>query len=492
MKKNDIYNSLYGLLIVIASLIFALNIQFNSSFKSARFETILYNLINMKSLNMTYNSFMAPIYQVFTSFVIILFVALIPLILGTCLKKEVFIKVKKKKRKIFPFSLKLYGLILVSLSVVSILCSVNFFGFLFNNLQHSSLYEDYYVEYKKDNIVFPDEKSNLITIYVESFENSAFSLKSGGTNKESYMPKMEEITNKYINFSNNEKIGGFYQVNGTDWTASSLVAQTSGVPIYFKTKNSNNKFLEGVVSIGEVLEDNGYENYFLMGSDSGFADRDRYFSEHGSYRISDYFSSINDRLIPADYYEWWGYEDRKLYEFAKNKLLQVSKSEEPFNFSILTADTHCYDGYTDDKCPKKFASNYANSYYCTDTMLYDFINWIQEQEFYEDTVVVIVGDHLTMRDDFFNTYDNYERTVYNLFINSRVNTNKTKNRYFSAFDMYPTTLAALGVKIENERLALGTNLFSDQKTLIEEIGLDKFQKEISKVSKYYDEKILKK
>ena len=441
---------------------------------------------------MTYNSFMAPIYEVFIAYIIILFILLIPFIVNFFLKKELIINIKDKKIKLFPFSIKIYGITLLIISITTILSSINFFGFLFNNLQYSNLYEDYYVEYNKENVIFPDKKNNLITIYVESFENSVFTLENGGTTKESYMPNMEKFTNKYVNFSNNEKIGGFYQVNGTDWTASSLVAQTAGIPIYFKTKNKENNFLEGAVSIGEILKENGYKNYFLMGSDSNFANRNSYFFEHGNYQIFDHSSAINDRLIPANYFEWWGYEDRKLYEYAKDKLLNANKNKEPFNFSILTADTHCYDGYTDNKCLKKFKSNYANSYYCTDSMLYDFISWLQEQDFYDETVIVIVGDHLTMRDDFFNTYNEYERTVYNLFINSKATSINPKNTAFSAFDMYPTTLAALGVKIDNERLALGTNLFSNKNTLIEEMGLDKFQKEISKISKYYDEKILKK
>ena len=55
--------------------------------------------------------------------------------------------------------------------------------------------------------------------------------------------------------------------------------------------------------------------------------------------------------------------------------------------------------------------------------------------------------------------------------------------------MFPSTLAALGVKIEGDRLGLGTNLFSDKNTIPEEIGLDKFNNELQKYSSYYNEKI---
>ena len=57
-------------------------------------------------------------------------------------------------------------------------------------------------------------------------------------------------------------------------------------------------------------------------------------------------------------------------------------------------------------------------------------------------------------------------------------------------DLYPTTLGALGAKIEGNRLALGTNLFSDEKTLIEKYGLTYVNDELSKNSRFYDNNIL--
>ena len=36
--------------------------------------------------------------------------------------------------------------------------------------------------------------------------------------------------------------------------------------------------------------------------------------------------------------------------------------------------------------------------------------------------------------------------------------------------MYPTILASMGATIEGDRLGLGTNLFSSQETLIEQLG----------------------
>ena len=85
-----------------------------------------------------------------------------------------------------------------------------------------------------------------------------------------------------------------------------------------------------------------------MGSDAAFGGRKNYFTSHGDYEIDDYYWAISEGLIPEGYYQWWGYEDAKLFEYAKDKLTEISKNDEPFNFSMLTVATHFEDGYKGD------------------------------------------------------------------------------------------------------------------------------------------------
>lgn len=487
--KNNLKPSCLFLLI-LSSLLFTLNVQFRTTFKTTSIERLLYNIINMETLSGAVSSLSYIAKKSVSIFFIILFLSLVPSFFK--FNKKIKINWFSKKEKRFVISFKCWPIFLVVLSLIFLLENLNFLGFVSNNISYSNFYEDNYVEYSIDLVKFPKKKRNLITIYVESFETSVFNKKNGGTlNKNSYMPNIEALTSEYINFSHNNKFGGFHQFNGADWTAAGLISQTAGIPIYIKTKNSNNKFLDGAVSIGEILNDNGYKNYFLMGSDATFGERKKYFLEHGNYNIMDYVKAKEEGFISNNYYEWWGLEDEKLYTWAKNKLLEISLNDEPFNFSMLTADTHFYEGYVSSNCPNKFNDSYANSYYCTDIMLSNFITWIQQQKFYDNTTIVIVGDHITMRDDFFDFPKNYERTGFNLFINSAVETNNNKNRKFSSFDIFPTTLASLGVTIDGDRLAIGTNLFSDKKTLTEELGFKKYKKELGKKSKYYKDKILK-
>ena len=94
-----------------------------------------------------------------------------------------------------------------------------------------------------------------------------------------------------------------------------------------------------------------------------------------------------------------------------------------------------------------------------------------------------------MDTDYFNN-ENYQRTIYNTILNSQAETKNNKNREFSTLDMFPTTLASLGVEIEGNRLGLGTNLFSDRKTIIEEKGYSYVFNELNKRSTFYNNNVL--
>ena len=120
-------------------------------------------------------------------------------------------------------------------------------------------------------------------------------------------------------------------------------------------------------------------------------------------------------------------------------------------------------------------------------MLNNFISWLKEQSFYEDTTIVITGDHLNqvVQDIYEDIDEDYTRALFNVFVNSESETTCDKNRTFTVMDLYPTTIAALGAEIEGERLALGTNLFSCEETLAEKFGLTEYSDELALNSKYY-------
>lgn len=186
-----------------------------------------------------------------------------------------------------------------------------------------------------------------------------------------------------------------------------------------------------------------------------------------------------------------GYTDKLLFEIAKEKILELSKQEEPFNFTMLTADTHFPDGYECCDCPNRWDEQYKNVISCSSKKVGELIKWIQKQDFYDNTTIVITGDHLTMQSNFFELEEgqDYDKKVINVIINPAIEAENT-SRTYSTFDLYPTTLAALGAQIEGDRLALGANLFSNEPTLIEKYGLEYVNNELMKTSRFYDNSIL--
>lgn len=358
---------------------------------------------------------------------------------------------------------------------------------------------------KKVELSFPENKKNLICVFVESAETTIQDISNGGAYIVNYMPEMTKLAESNVSFSQTDLLEGAAVAPACGWTIAGLVAETSGLPLKLakyddaNTDNAMDKyecFLPGATTLGDILKQEGYYNCFMAGSDFSFGGRTNYFVNHGNYEIWDYYTAINEMKIPSTYFEWWGFEDQKLYAYAKEKITELAAGGQPFNFSMITADTHHEDGYVCDKCSDIYEEQYANVWKCAASQLDEFLNWVKAQEFYEDTTVVILGDHCSMDSDFYNeiTCDKHhggtERKVYNCFINSSVVPVNQKNRKFTTMDMFPTILASLGCEIEGDRLGLGTNLFSEKNTLAEEYGYENLFEELEKKSTFYNMELL--
>lgn len=500
MKKEKLTKTINIILFLVFLVLIFFSKFINEYFSDMSFEQLLYNITDTKGAN--YSIVFTGVIFVFLRVIFVVLIIYVLYRLWRLVRTKVLAKLKFKEKpinlEIFRMTLFKKILILSVFILFSLIYSSNLLNldnFVKSQLSSSKLFEDYYVDAKDVKLKFPKKKRNLIYIYLESMETSNTSIENGGLQKKSYIPKLEKLALENINFSNTDKLGGAFQINNTNWTMAALISHTSGVPLKLSMEINESKdygdTLPGVYNLGDILKDNGYNNYFMIGSDAEFGGRKEYFERHGNYTIYDYYYAIDEKYIDADYHVWWGYEDKKLFKYAKEKILDTSKLDEPFNFTILTVDTHFTDGYMDDSCDEIFEDTYANAIHCSDSKIYSFVKWLKKQDFYEDTTIIITGDHLTMQKDFYDNNNDYQRTIYNTFINSPVAPKKEKNRLFSSFDMFPTTLASLGVEIEGNKLGLGVNLFSKEETLIEKFGYDYFNNEITKKSDYYNNKLLK-
>ena len=411
------------------------------------------------------------------------------------------LKIKTKKGKqIYPFNLsrKFKGSITICftfLTIILLLWAINLHEYIIYSNSPSNFIEDNYVNPKETEIKFKD-KRNLIVIFVESLETSLFTKEQGGYWNYEVIPELYKLLNEddVISFYNKDISESYNMISGSSWTTASLFANTSGLP--FKIRINQNgyhskKFMNGTYTLGDLLKDNGYYNEFISAAKTSFGGLKELYTRHGDYEIIDLNSldKYGFSITKSDLGKW-GFNDNYMFEIAKKRLDELSKKKQPFNLQLASIDTHFIDGYVGNYSETKFKHQYENAYATTSRLTYEFVEWVRKQDYYKDTTIVIVGDHLSMQDNFFNKKNAKKRYVYGCIINPIKKTNNNKNRVITPLDTYPTIVASIGGKIKGDKLGLGVNLFSDKKTLAEEYGLKYLDKELKKKSSFYNTKLI--
>ena len=350
----------------------------------------------------------------------------------------------------------------------------------------STLFDTEYIDPAQTRIAFPQKKRNLIYLYLESMETTFCSKEQGGSMEKCVIPELYALAQENTSFSDSDKIGGWGAITGTTWTTAGMISQSGGIPLLLpfgaNSADTTSRPLQNATLLWDILKEEGYYQAVIMGSDPHFSGQEAIFPAHGIDNIFDYNSAMRDGIIPEGYGVFWGMEDSNLYAYARKVLTDISQNSQPFQVCITTIDTHFPDGYICEACKDDYSEPYENVYACASRQAYAFVQWLREQPFYEDTTIVICGDHLSMAGDYLrrNNLEDARRRVYNCILNAAVSTENTNGRAITPFDMFPTTLAAMGCQIEGDRLGLGVNLFSDQPTLAERIGVDSLNEELDR------------
>ena len=489
-KKTKYFKILSIIIYIISSIFIFWGHWFIQSVGEITPEQLLFSIkspILNASSNMVMDVINTPIFEILVSTLIFIIIISFPY--------DIYLKNYNSKRKII--SNKLLKNISFTISIIFFITGSMYFfkefslkKILKSSLINSNYIENNYIDPRNVEMTFPSKKRNLIHIYWESGENSYMSKDLGGYMNENLMPELTTLAKDGISFSHNNSFGGPHQIYGSSWSVAGFINMSAGIPLKVNL-NSNyfgkdGNFLPGTIALGDILEAQGYNQTLMLGSDADFGGLSSYFKSHGNYNIFDIKTAKNKNLLPEDYNVWWGFEDDKLYEFAKDELLRLHKEGKPFNFTMETADTHFPDGYLSKNADEKHESQYANVIAYSSKELANFIAWIQQQDFYDNTTIVITGDHLSMDKKFFQDFNpSYKRSIFNLIINTPLTTTKVKNRDFAPFDFFPTILASLDVDIKGNRLGLGTNLFSNEKTLIERDGIDIVQDNLEANSTFF-------
>ena len=185
-----------------------------------------------------------------------------------------------------------------------------------------------------------------------------------------------------------------------------------------------------------------------MGSDSNFGCTSNFYKQHGNYYISDYNTAVEEGRIAKDYFVLGVMKIKSYFEFAKADITKLAKSGKPFNMELVTLIRIHLIGMYVKIVSINIKANMQTAIACQSKQVNNFYKLGQRaSHVYENTTIVITGDHNSMSEKFFTNLDHdYVRTPYNCFINSAVTTKFNKNRKFSIIDMYLLFFSSNGGK----------------------------------------------
>lgn len=305
--------------------------------------------------------------------------------------------------------------------------------------------------YKEPWISQVSRKRNFVFIYAESFERTYF-------NEQIFPGLIEELRRLELKSTSFTQIKQLYL---TGWTIAGLTASQCAIPLLTpsrsNTMNGMDAFLPKAICFGDLLSKEGYNLLYYSGTSLEFAGTGKLFSTHGFNEVYGFKKLVRARADLRDCNEW-GLNDDTLYKVVLDKVLALSKRDQPFGLFLSTMDTHHPNGHLSKQCDTRRYNTgdnpILNAVSCSDHQMGKFIKGIMSSKEASDTVIIIASDHLAMRNTAADLLKKAERN--NLFlVMDPHQRGKNIDRIGSMLDVGPTILPFLGFEGE---MGLGRNL----------------------------------
>ena len=247
------------------------------------------------------------------------------------------------------------------------------------------------------------------------------------------------------------QLDNMQQVEGSGWTIAGMVSSLCGTPLLYESSFGGNevlfsRMLDKATCLPDVLSIAGYQQIFMGGAALGFASKGNFLLEHGFDTTLGRHALVNE-LADPNYVSGWGLYDDSLFSQALEQFTSLAASEQPFNLTLLTVDTHHPIGEPSASCSEydQIDNSILHAVHCTDYLLGEFLDQVKAHPAYEDTVVVLVSDHLAMRNNAFPLFpENYQRRLYFNVLNSSAAVEQ--EIFATPLDISPTVLHLLGVQ----------------------------------------------
>ncbi|SFJ20976.1 Phosphoglycerol transferase MdoB [Halobacillus dabanensis] len=333
--------------------------------------------------------------------------------------------------------------------------------------------ETYLEETSPDN---PDEKTdlygiaedkNVIFVSIESFQSFLFDTKINGTETTPFLNDLRH-SDDTITFEN------FYHQTAQGKTSDSeFIVENSLYPlgrgaVYFT--HAGNEYN----ALPEILNEEGYETSVFHANNGSFWNRDVMYDNIG---YDEFYDEKSYQITPENSFGW-GLEDKAFFE---QSIKYLQSQEQPFYSKFITLTHHFPFELPEEKAnidQYDSNSNTLNAFFqtarYTDESLELFFQQLKNAGLYEDSIIVLMGDHYGIS-DFHNKamgqFLGKEVTPYEQVQLQRVpfmvhipgyDDGEIKEKVVGQIDVKPTLLHLLGIE-ENGDMTFGGNMFAEDR-----------------------------
>ncbi|MBM7542407.1 putative sulfatase [Amphibacillus cookii] len=305
------------------------------------------------------------------------------------------------------------------------------------------------------------EDKNVIFITLESLQTFVINNTLHG---EEVTPFLNSLIDESYYFEN------FYHQTEQGKTAdsefimeNSLYALPSGAAYFTHSSNAYN-------STPQILAENGYKSAVFHANNGSFWNRNSMYDNLGI----DQFYDIDAYEVNDENSVGWGLKDKSFFEQSMKYLTSLP---EPYYARFITlTNHHPFDLDEEDATIDQFDSNSRtlNQYFQTvrymDEAIEEFFDHLKESGVYDDSIIVMMGDHYGISDfhnramatyldkDEINGYDHVQLQRVPLYIHIPDQEGEVISDIAGQVDVKPTLMHLLGVD-DSSDISFGTNLF---------------------------------
>ncbi|UII54855.1 LTA synthase family protein [Cytobacillus spongiae] len=305
---------------------------------------------------------------------------------------------------------------------------------------------------------------NVILITMESTQNFVI---NETVNGQEITPFLNDFIKDSYYFEN------FYHQTGQGKTSDSeFLVENSLYPLsrgaVFFT-HSGNEFN----ATPEILDKNGYYTASLHANNKSFWNRDIMYKSLGYER----FYEINDYEVNEENSVGWGLKD---IDFFEQSIQHLKEMPQPFYSKFISLTNHFpfelgeedsfIDPYTSDD---KTVNNYFPTVRYTDEALKLFVQRLKDEGLYEDSIIIIYGDHYGISENHNIAMGEFLGTEVTPFVSTQLQRvpliihipgqeGQTISKVAGQIDLKPTILHLLGIDTK-KNIEFGADLFSEDK-----------------------------